>query len=119
MVFSVLDPGTFVTILLLTFSFVLLSAGAFTAYFGSGKSRKIGAGLLVGGLVLGLLWGFLVSRYGPWSDFVGGSAYGLGDVVIQAIVVLLAAFIGAAAAIGLFLLAIMNSSRLTPPQGVR
>lgn len=101
---NALDLGTFVTILLLTFAFVLLIAGAFTAYFGSGKSRKIGAGLLVGGVVIGLLWGFLISAYGPLNGLAN-----LGQVVIQAIIVLIAAGVGAGAAIGLFLLAIMKS----------
>ncbi len=97
-----LDLWTFVTILLLTFSFVLLLAGAFTAYFGSGKSRTIGAGLLVGGLAIGILWLLLA---GP----MGVIAVGLREVILQAIVVLFAAFLGGAAAIGLFLLAIMKS----------
>ncbi len=39
----------FVTVLLLTFALFLVITGAFTAYFGSGKSRKIGVGLFVGG----------------------------------------------------------------------
>jgi hypothetical protein len=94
---------TFVTILLLTFAIALLIAGAFTAYFGSGKSRKIGVGLLVGGLVIGLVWAMAV---GPF-EWLG--RFELTEVVIQSILVLLSAFIGAAAAIGLFLLAIMKS----------
>lgn len=98
--------GTFVTILLLTFSVVLLIAGAFTAYFGSGKSRKIGAGLLGGGLIIGILWVFLARFGGPLEGFVPDRVL---NVVINGIGVLLAAFIGAAAAIGLFLLAIMKS----------
>ncbi len=101
---SALDAFTlmnFVTILLLTFALFLVITGAFTAYFGSGKSRKIGAGLLVGGLVVGLLWGYYT---GPMTADVA-----LGTVVIQSIGVILAAVIGAALAIGLFLLAIMKS----------
>src|SRR5436309_1031002 len=58
MAFSAFDPLTFLTILLLTFALFLLITGAFTAYFGSGKSRKIGVGLLIGGLVVGLAWGW-------------------------------------------------------------
>jgi len=96
---------TFVTILLLTFAFVLLIAGAFTAYFGSGKSRKIGAGLLVGGIVVGVLWLFLTAFGGPLDPAPGF----LSGVIVQAILVLLAALLGAGAAIGLFLLAIMKS----------
>lgn len=98
------DPMNFVTVLLLVFGLFLLIAGAFTAYFGSGKSRKIGAGLLVGGLLIALIWGFLVSRYGPLDESVA-----LIDLIIQTIGVLLAAVIGAAAAVGLFLVAIMKS----------
>jgi hypothetical protein len=99
---------TFLTILLLTFAFFLLITGAFTAYFGSGKSRKIGVGLLIGGLVVGILWAYYVYVAHPIAGVAAGPV-GLGTVVIQAIGVILAAIIGAAAAIGLFLLAIMKS----------
>ncbi len=101
---SALDAFTvlnFITILLLTFALFLVITGAFTAYFGSGKSRKIGAGLLVGGLVVGIVWGYYA---GPMTTDVA-----LGTVILQSIGVILAAVIGAAAAIGLFLLAIMKS----------
>jgi len=97
-VFTVMN---FVTVLLLTFALFLVITGAFTAYFGSGKSRKIGAGLLVGGLIVGIVWGYYA---GPMTTDVS-----LGNIVIQSIGVILAAVIGAAAAIGLFLLAIMKS----------
>ncbi len=97
---------TFVTILLMTFALFLLITGAFTAYFGSGKSRKIGAGLLVGGVLVGVLWVLLryVGSIGP-----ANSPGWLGSVVVGSIIVILASVIGAAAAIGLFLLAIMKS----------
>jgi hypothetical protein len=90
----------FVTVLLLTFGLFLVITGAFTAYFGSGKSRKIGAGLLVGGLIVGIAWGLVA---------IGDPSVSLGGVILQSFGVLLAAIIGAAAAIGLFLLAIMKS----------
>jgi len=57
-----------------------------------------------GGLVIGILWAFLVSSYGPLNGLTD-----LKETVIQTIVVLIAAIIGAAAAIALFLLAIMKS----------
>ena len=104
LVLSPLVPLVFVTILLLTFAVFLVITGAFTAYFGSGKSRKIGGGLLVGGLVVGIVWGLGV---GP-LDFIPNNIL-LTSVVIDTLVVLIAAIIGAAAAIGLFLLAIMKS----------
>ena len=99
--FSAFDWLTFLTILFLTFSLFLVITGAFTAYFGSGKSRKIGVGLLVGGLIVGVLWAWYA---GPFSSSVS-----LVNVIVESIGVILAAIIGAAAAIGLFLLAIMKS----------
>ncbi|MCK4443296.1 MAG: hypothetical protein KAW09_02050 [Thermoplasmata archaeon] len=98
------EPMNFLTVLLLVFSLLLFIAGVFTAYFGSGKSRKIGAGLLVLGLIIGIIIVYIFSGYGPLVDMVKVT-----DVIVQAIGVLLAAMIGAAIAIGLFLLAIMKS----------
>src|SRR5207244_2497279 len=63
--------------------------------------RKIGVGLLVGGLIVGILW--------VWYSGPGSTGIVLIDVIIQSIGVILAAIIGAAIAIGLFLLAIMKS----------
>src|SRR5207247_11046901 len=98
--FAAFEAWTFVTILLLTFSLFLVITGAFTAYFGSGKSRKIGGGLLVGGLIVGILWGWYGGPVAPNVDLVG--------IIVQSIGVILAAILGAAAAIGLLLLAVMN-----------
>lgn len=97
------EPWTALTIFLLTFSIFLVITGAFTAYFGSGKSRKIGGGLLAGGLVIGILW---VLAVGPLNLF---GQFFLWEVIKQTIVVLIVAILGAGAAIGLFLLAIMKS----------
>ena len=99
-----LQPLVFLTILLLTFAVFLVITGAFTAYFGSGKSRKIGGGLLVGGLVVGIVWGLGV---GP-LNFIPNTI-NLLSLIIETLIVLIAAIIGAVAAIGLFLLAIMKS----------
>ncbi len=104
MAINAFEPWTFVTILLLTFSLFLVITGAFTAYFGSGKSRKIGGGLLSGGLVLGFVWGWLSGL----ANFIPLPT-GLFEVILQSILVLVAAAIGAILAIGLFLLAIMKS----------
>ena len=96
-------PMNFLTVLVLVFAFFLLLTGVFTAYFGSGKSRKVGAGLLAGGLVLGLLW---VVLFGIMNL---GVNVPVGGLIIDALGILLAAVLGAAAAIGLFLMAIMKS----------
>ena len=53
----------FLLVFMLIMGLGLFLAGIFTVYFGSGKSRGIGAGLLVGGIVLGLLV-FLMNQFG-------------------------------------------------------
>ena len=92
----------FLTVLLLTFSLVMLLAGAFTAYFGSGKSRMIGVVLLVIGLIVGLVWGYL----GYVDELI---TVDLSEVIWAALVNIIAAVIGALVAVGAFLLAIMKS----------
>lgn len=105
MAFDAIHVWNFVTILVLTFSLFLVITGAFTAYFGSGKSRKIGGGLLGGGFAFGIVWVFLGSFTNPKVIQVESML----NVVIQGIAVIAAAAIGAILAIGLFLLAIMKS----------
>ena len=95
----------FLTILVFVFAFVILLAGAFTAYFGSGKSRKIGLALLAVGLAVGLLWAYLVG----WSGIEIFDKLSAWDVMVSAILNLVAAAIGAAVAVGVFLVAVMKS----------
>jgi hypothetical protein len=92
----------FLTVLLLTFGLFMILAGAFTAYFGSGKSRMIGVVLLVVGLVVAVFWIYL----GGFSDMINVD---LGGVIWTAFLNIIAAVIGALIAIGVFLLAIMKS----------
>jgi hypothetical protein len=89
----------FVTILLLIFGLFLILAGLFTAYFGSGKSRSIGVVLLVVGLVVGLLIGYSYSQVN----------HELAELIWISFLVIIAAVIGALAAIAIFLVAIMKS----------
>jgi len=93
----------FLTIFLLVFSLFMILAGVFTAYFGSGKSRTVGVGLLVAGIVIGLL-----SGYGYHAGWLGGK-HELGALVWEAFLVIVAAVIGALVAVGIFLVAIMKS----------
>jgi hypothetical protein len=92
----------FLTVLMLTFALFMVLAGAFTAYFGSGKSRTIGIVLLLVGLIVGIVWVYL----GGFTDIIN---VWLGDVVWAAFLNIIAAVIGALIAIGVFLLAIMKS----------
>ena len=93
----------FLTILLLVFGLFLILAGVFTAYFGSGKSRTIGVVLLVVGLIVGILTGYLYHS----GDL--GPDHGLGALIWESFLVILAAVIGALVAVGIFLVAIMKS----------
>jgi len=92
----------FVDIFLLTFGLFLILAGAFTAYFGSGKSRGIGVGLLVLGIVMGLVVAIM------HIQDIHTTAH-LMDTLKDALVYLSAAIFGALLAIGVFLIAIMKS----------
>lgn len=89
----------FATIALLGFGLFLFLAGIFTAYFGSGKSRMIGYGLLVVGLVAGLGAAY-------WYH---ATSHALGNLLIVTIAVVFAAAAGALLAVGIFLFAIMKS----------
>ncbi len=96
----------FLTILLLVFGLFLILAGIFTAYFGSGKSRTIGVALLVVGLVVGLLVGYF---YSVGTLGHPGGAHPLSNLLVESILVIVAAIIGALIAVGIFLVAIMKS----------
>jgi hypothetical protein len=98
----------FLTVLLLTFGLFMVLAGAFTAYFGSGKSRIIGVVLLVVGLVVGIFW-IYATMYGGGKLVDLGTGIHLSDVIWTAFVNIIAAVIGALIAVGVFLLAIMKS----------
>ena len=95
----------FLTIVVFVFAIVMFVAGLFTAYFGSGKSRKVGVGLLAIGLGIGLIWTWLVG-FSDVSLFTEVPAW---DVMMSAIFNIVAALIGALVAVGIFLVAVMKS----------
>jgi len=98
-------PLIFVAVLLLSLGFFMLVAGAFTAYFGSGKSRKIGVVLLIVGIIIGIL---VILMF--WMAILfPAEAKIIDHVIVPGLVFILAFVVGAAIAIGLFLLAIMKS----------
>lgn len=95
----------FITVLILTFALFTLLAGVFTAYFGAGKSRKIGAVLIVLALVVGLIY-----TLPPIRDVTGLAAgIDISEIIFDALIILIAAIIGAVIALLLFLGAIMKS----------
>lgn len=101
--------NTFFFTLCLAFAVFALLAGAFTAYFGAGKSRAIGAGLMVVGIIVILIWLY----FGVLSEYPDDTLLGIihweAAKTLEAFITVLAALIGAIAAIGLFLVAIMKS----------
>jgi len=99
------DLMSFLTIVVFVFALVMAIAGAFTAYFGSGKSRTVGLVLLIIGLAVGLIWAYLVG----FSDIALFADVAAWDVMRDTIIKIIAALIGALVAVGIFLVAVMKS----------
>ena len=95
----------FLTDLLLSFGVFSLAAGAFTAYFGAGKSRKIGGALLGLGVVILILVGLMYLN--DWG--VDHNTELLRDIVYPALLHIIGAAVGAGVALVVFLVAIMKS----------
>jgi len=98
--------NNFGCIAVVSFALFSLLAGAFTAYFGAGKSRAIGGVLLAVGLVLIIL--FLMLAMNKMDAPIGILDWHSFEVK-KAFMIVLGAIVGAAVAIGLFLVAIMKS----------
>ena len=96
----------FLSMLMLVFAVASIIAGIFTAYFGSGKSRAVGAILIIIGLIVGVLflWFAGVLPLGTCPICWAGKG-----VVLNGIVAVIGAIIGALIALGIFLLAIMKA----------
>ncbi len=88
-------------IILVIFALVLLILGAFTAYFGSGKSRIAGVSLFIVGLVIGLI--YVLYRH------MENSGYFTNYILIPGLVYIGGAIIGAVIAFLIFLLVIMKT----------
>ena len=95
----------FLSMLMLVFAIASIVAGIFTAYFGSGKSRAVGAVLIIIGLIVGVLFLW----FAGFLDFMGTAPLEFGGVVVDGIVAVVGAVIGALIALGIFLLAIMKA----------
>jgi len=95
----------FLAIFMMVLSLGLFIAGIFTVYFGSGKSRAIGGGLLGGGIAIGAILMFFFYQdiifESPDIEFI--------PLIKNGLVYLIAALVGGLAAVGAFLLAIMKS----------
>jgi hypothetical protein len=95
----------FLAVLLIVFALALIAAGAFTAYFGSGRSRAIGGGLMGTGIAIGLI--VLVMF---WYDILFPHNMLLIDhIIVPGLIYIISALLGALAAVGLFIFAIMKA----------
>jgi len=95
----------FLSMLALVFAIASAIAGLFTAYFGSGKSKAVGAVLMILGLFVFILflWGAGVLKLGTVPDLIDFTG-----VVINGIVAVAGALLGVLLALGIFLLTILK-----------
>jgi len=98
----------FLSMLTLVFAIASIIAGIFTAYFGSGKSRAVGGILIIIGLLVFIIFlygaGILESFMGMPDGILDFQGY-----IVQGVVAIIGAIVGAAIALGIFLLAIMKA----------
>lgn len=95
----------FLHVIIVAFAIVMILAGLFTTYFGSGRGRTIGLLILVVGIVVGAVWIWL----GAFSKIEPFYAADFWDVIWQALVDLIGIVIGALVAVGIFLVGVMKS----------
>ena len=89
---------------MLIFAVVSFLAGIFTAYFGSGKSRVIGASLILVGIIIG----FIFLWFSWCLPILGEPPIGFCGCITKGISAVFGAIIGALIALGIFLLSIMK-----------
>ena len=93
----------FVSMLLLVFAIGTILAGAFTIYFGSGRSRAIGSILFLIGIIVALVF----------YNYSGGEIWGSPEwdwnVVKEGIASIIGGIVGALVALGVFLAGIMKA----------
>jgi hypothetical protein len=95
----------FLSMLTLVFAIASIVAGIFTAYFGSGKSRAVGGILIIIGLIVGIIFLWFSGLLG----FMGDAPISFVGVVIDSVLAVIGAVVGALIALGIFLLAIMKA----------
>lgn len=97
--------AVFAGILVLSFGLTILFCGLFTSYFGAGRSRKIGIGLVLVGLLTLFAWTSITFGISILTPIDGWNAPQMG-VGIAAVA---AGALGGLVALGMFLVAIMRA----------
>ena len=94
---------------MLVFAVASIIAGIFTAYFGSGKSRAVGGILILLGLLVFVLFLYGAGMLGFMGMAAPSGLLNFQGTIVQGMVAIVGALIGAGAALGIFLLAIMKA----------
>lgn len=102
---DIYDPMTFLTVIFIAFAIVMILAGLFTAFFGSGRGRTIGLLILLVGVIVGGVWIWLTGL----SDIEPFCNVELANVFAESLVNLIAVAIGAIVAVVIFLVGVMKS----------
>ena len=92
-------------VLVLSFGLTMLFAGIFTSYFGAGKSRKIGLGLVLVGLLVLFAWTTITFGIRVFTSVDAWNA----QEMAQGVAALVAGAVGTLVALALFLVAIMRA----------
>jgi len=94
----------FLTVLVFVFALVMVVAGIFSAYFGTGKSRKYGIVIAIVGIIVGIFWEWLTVFSG-----VEPFTFPVWDLMYDGLIYLIAILVGALAAVGIFLVTVLKS----------
>jgi len=92
-------------VLVLSFGLTTLFAGIFTSYFGAGKSRKVGVGLVLVGLLELFAWTTITFGVRVFTSVDAWNA----QQMAQGVAALVAGALGTLVALALFLVAIMRA----------
>lgn len=97
--------GVFLSLVLASFALFTLGSGLFTAYFGAGKSRRIGFGLAVFGLLATILFFAITFDLFPQ---LGTSPWVLEDILVG-LAGVGGALLGGLIGLGVFLASIVRA----------
>jgi len=97
--------AVFAGMLVLSFGLTILFCGVFTSYFGAGRSRKIGTGLVLVGLLTLFAWTSITFAISILTPIDAWNA----DQMALAIAAVAAGALGGLVALGMFLVAIMRA----------
>ena len=97
--------AVFSGVLVLSFGLTVLFAGLFTSYFGAGKSRKIGLGLAIVGLLVLFAWTTITFGVRVFTSVDAWTA----EEMATGVAALVAGAVGTLVGLALFLIAIMRA----------